>query len=125
MKLSFAYRLRQIMDSRSLTQADVVRICQPIASKRGVRISVQDISRYCSGKTFPYDDKLSVLADSLGVPEIWLMGYETTDALSKEELDLCSAWRKCTDKERETIAFILRDYGFVLERKITTSSGIA
>ena len=125
MKLSFAYRLRQLMDSRGLNQSDVVRICKPLAEKRGVRISAQDISRYCSGKTFPYDDKLSVLADSLGVPEIWLMGYETTDALSKEEIDLCSAWRKCTDKERETIAFILRDYGFVLEHKSTISSDIA
>ena len=125
MKLSFAFRLKQIMDSRNLTQADVVAACQPIAATRGVRISAQDISRYCSGTTFPYDDKLSVLADSLGVPEVWLMGYETTDALSEEEINLCSAWRKCTDKERDTIAFILKDYGFVLRRELTGSSDTA
>lgn len=125
MKLSFSYRLRQIMDSRGYSQADIVRACQPLANKRGVRIAVQDISRYVNGNTFPTDDKLSVLADSLGVPEVWLLGYETSEALSQEEVDLCSAWRKCTDKERETIAFILKDYGFVFERRTTASSDIA
>lgn len=125
MKLSLSYRLRTILADRNLSQSDLVRLCEPLASRRGVSISRQDISKYVNGNAFPTDDKLGLLADSLGVPEIWLLGYETADALSQEELDLCTAWRRCTDKERETIAFILRDYGFSYERENTTSSDTA
>ena len=125
MKLSLSYRLRTILADRNLSQSDLVRLCEPLGMKRGVAITRQDLSKYVNGNAFPTDDKLGLLADALGVPEIWLLGYETADALSQEELDLCTAWRRCTDKERETIAFILKDYGFVLERKSTASSGIA
>lgn len=125
MKLSLSYRLRTILADRDMSQSDLARLCEPLALKRGVQISRQDISKYVNGNAFPTDDKLGLLADSLCVPEIWLLGYETADALSQEELDLCTAWRRCTDKERETIAFILRDYGFSYEKKSTASSDIA
>lgn len=125
MKLSFAIRLQQIMVDRGITQADLVRMCQPLAKKRNTRISVQDVSRYVNASNFPTEDKLEVLADTLGVPAIWLMGFEPADGISKEEIALCSAWRACSNKERETIAFILKDYGFALEKKDTVLSGIA
>ena len=122
MKLSFSYRLNQIMHSRNMTQADIFRACKPLAEKRGITLRVQDISKYVRGEHFPTDEKLGLIADALNVPEVWLLGYETSDALSQEEIDLCAAWRRCTDKERETIAFILRDYGFVFEPRDTVSA---
>lgn len=125
MKLSLAYRLRTILADRNMSQSDLARLCEPLALQRGISISRQDISKYVNGNAFPTDDKIGLLADSLGVPEIWLLGYETADALSQEEIDLCTAWRRCTDKERETIAFILRDYGFTFQRKNTASADIA
>ena len=54
-----------------------------------------------------------------------IMKKRNGSALSQEEIDLCTAWRRCTDKERETIAFILRDYGFTFQRKSTASADIA
>ena len=117
MKLSLAYRLRSILADRNLSQADLVRLCEPIARKRGTTITRQDVSKYINGNAFPTDDKIGLMADALGVPEIWLLGYETPEAVSQEELNLISAWRLCTDKERKTISLILSDYGFVPDHK--------
>lgn len=125
MKISLSNRLSQIIAERGINQSELARMCQPAARKHGVTISAQSISKYVTGKNFPTDEVLAAIAETLRVPEIWLMGYEPSEGLSQEELNLCSAWRLCSDKERETIAFILRDYGFVLQPRNIPSSDIA
>ncbi|MBQ3372542.1 MAG: hypothetical protein IJG40_05325 [Oscillospiraceae bacterium] len=125
MKLSLSYRLRSILADKNLTQADLVKMCEMRANRHNVTITRQDIHKYINGISFPSDEKLNLLADALNVPEIWLLGYETAEAVSQEELNLLSAWRLCTDKERETIAFILKDYGFTLTKRDTLSEELA
>lgn len=125
MKLSLSYRLRTLMAERGLSQADIVRLCESRGRERGIVIRQQDVSKYVNGTALPTEDRVELLADSLSVPAIWLLGYETTDAFTEEEVSLCNAWRLCSDKEKETIAFILRDYGFIFEPRITTSSAFA
>ena len=125
MKVSLSYRLRCILSDKGITQGDIVKLCEKVEHRHNATVTRQDISKYVNGNAFPTDEKLCLLADALGVPEIWLLGYETADAVSSEELDLLSAWRLCTDKERETIAFILKDYGFTLNSRTTDSADIA
>lgn len=72
-----ADRLREIMDSRSLKQIDILELCAPICEREGIQLRKNDISQYVSGKVAPRRDKLSVLAEALGVSEVWLMGYGT------------------------------------------------
>lgn len=125
MKEPFTYRLAKIMKQRNITQADLSRLCQPYARRMGVKMSSQYISKYINGVSAPSPESLTVLAEALGVSELWLLGYETADALTTEELSLLEAWRRCTPKERKTIASILEDYGFKLEEKSTLSSEYA
>ena len=70
-----ADRLREIMFSRGIKQIDILEMCAPISAREGVPIRKNDISQYVSGKVAPRQDKLSVLAEALGVSEVWLMGY--------------------------------------------------
>lgn len=75
-KYNTSERLQQIMRSRNLKQIDILRLCEPIAKKLGIKIGRNDISQYVSGKVIPGQDKLTVLSMALGVSEVWLMGYD-------------------------------------------------
>ena len=44
------------------------------------------------------------------------------ELLSQDERALLQAWRECNDDERENVAFILRNYGVKLPKKIASSS---
>ena len=76
-KKTTAERLREIMGVRGLKQIDILELCAPICEREGIQLRKNDISQYVSGKVTPRQDKLSVLAEALGVSEVWLMGYGT------------------------------------------------
>ena len=76
-KKTTAERLREIMETRGLKQIDILELCAPICEREGIQLRKNDISQYVSGKVTPRQDKLSVLAEALGVSEVWLMGYGT------------------------------------------------
>jgi len=69
-------RLQQIMDSRQLRQADIVRAAQPFCQRYGVNLGKNTLSQYVSGKTEPGQEKLTILGLALNVSEAWLMGYD-------------------------------------------------
>lgn len=71
-----AHRLKEIMKERNLKQVDILNKAKPICKKYGVKLEKNDLSQYISGKVEPKQDKLSVLAEALGVNEAWLMGYD-------------------------------------------------
>ena len=60
-------RIKQMMQIRNITQADLARIT-------GIRAS--SISDYLSGKYQPKQDKIALIADALSVNPGWLMGYD-------------------------------------------------
>lgn len=74
-KKTTADRLREVMEMRGLKQIDILALCAPISEREGIALRKNDISQYVSGKVTPRRDKLSVLAEALGVSEVWLMGY--------------------------------------------------
>lgn len=69
-------RLKQIMDSRSLKQVDILRLAAPYCQKYNVKMNKSDLSQYLSGKAEPRQDKLFILGSALGVSEAWLMGFD-------------------------------------------------
>lgn len=86
------------------------------------------IQRYATGETKKIPmDRLELLASALDVSSAYLMGWDDRSqidpndpllelarvklSISKEEEELVRCWRQATDKEKQNIAFILRDYG--------------
>lgn len=66
--LTYAQRLKQIMDKQGMTQAQ-------LAEAAGVGRSA--ISQYLSGKYIPSAQRSKVLADALGVPVDYLLDLDT------------------------------------------------
>ena len=76
MKVTTSDRLKYLMETRSLRQADILERIQPYCQKYGVKIPRNALSQYVTGKVLPKQDKLTILGLALGVSEVWLMGYD-------------------------------------------------
>lgn len=75
-KQNFSVRLNEIMKSRKLRQVDILERTKPFQKQFGVTLSKTDLSQYVNGKVEPRQDKLYLIATSLGVDPAWLMGYD-------------------------------------------------
>lgn len=69
-------RLKQIMDERGLKQVDIIELSRPFFTDK-VKISKTDLSQYVNDKAEPRSDKLYILSKGLGVPEQWLLGFDS------------------------------------------------
>ncbi len=80
-------RLKEIINTRNLKQADILRLCEGKSKRLGVKMNSSDLSQYVSGKVIPGPDKLALLADALNVSETWLLGYDSdeVDLLESED----------------------------------------
>lgn len=93
-----AERLNTIMNERGLKQSDILEKCKPFCNKYGIKMARSDLSQYVLGKSIPRQDKLTALAQALGVDETWLMGYDMEErpvfaALDEDETDLINMYR--------------------------------
>ena len=122
-------RLRQIMRERDLSQVDILRLCEPICKKFGLKLTKSDLSQYVSGKVIPGQWKLSILGQALNVREGWLMGLDVpmerpetpaTDAagvdLDSETLDFIQMYQMLSPESRADVANHVRRL-FELEAK--------
>ena len=73
---TIAERLKEIMEIQNLRQVDLVRLAEPVGEADGLHISKSHISQYVSGRTQPRRDILKVLAEALGVSQLWLQGED-------------------------------------------------
>lgn len=83
MKNTTAARLQQVMNERNLKQVDVISISKVHQKELGVKLGKSALSQYINGKSTPDQEKLVLLARTLGVSEAWLMGYDVP--MTKEE----------------------------------------
>ena len=67
-QVTFAQRLKQLMELRGAKQADVIRMAQT----RGKHLGKSQVSQYVSGKTIPRRDVMDVLAAVLEADAAWL-----------------------------------------------------
>lgn len=94
-------RIKQMMQIRDKTQADLARIT-------GIRAS--SISDYLSGKYQPKQDKIALIADALSVNPGWLMGYDepkkpisSSIVEKKENRDLLAHYQKLSEHEQKIL----------------------
>lgn len=83
MKNTTAARLQQVMNERNLKQVDVISLSKVHQKELGVKLGKSALSQYINGKSTPDQEKLVLLARTLGVSEAWLMGYDVP--MRKEE----------------------------------------
>lgn len=81
-------RLKEYMSEYDLKPVDILEKAQPLCIMYDVEIIDKlDLSQYISGEKEPEPDKLYILAITLGVPEIWLMGYDYEEPKAKRAVD--------------------------------------
>lgn len=78
MKKTTAERLKQIMKEENLKQVDILERSKKFCEIHGTKLTKTDLSQYVSGKVEPGQDKLCILALSLNVNEVWLMGFDVS-----------------------------------------------
>lgn len=83
MKNTTAARLQQVMNERNLKQVDVISLSKVHQKELGVKLGKSALSQYINGKSTPDQEKLVLLARTLGVSEAWLMGYDVP--MTKEQ----------------------------------------
>lgn len=71
-----AERLRFILETENIKQADILERCLPYLEQFKIKMNRSDISQYIAGKATPKQNKLYILARALNVSEAWLMGYD-------------------------------------------------
>jgi transcriptional regulator with XRE-family HTH domain len=116
----FSNRLKIAMDRMNYKQIDLIKRCKPTCEKVGIKeFGSNTLSQYVTGKAKPSQKALSVLAEALGVNEVWLMGYEVDEMeISREDFKLIKTLNK---DGQEEMALALLDYIFSgIDRKFDT-----
>lgn len=101
-----AARLQEIMELRGLRQVDVLRLAEQVGAQTGVSVGKSAFSQYCSGRTEPRKEVLTLLANALGVNRLWLMGEDVpmegptnADAADEEREDGAPVFKKSAKLE--------------------------
>ena len=106
MKLSTSDRLKYLMETRNLRQADILEMIKPYCEKYNVNIPRNALSQYVTGKVLPKQDKLTILGLALNVSEVWLMGYDVPMERTEAAVTPIqkSVKESLTDPERQLLA---------------------
>lgn len=107
-----AERLKEILRERNLTQKELVEMCQPMCEKLKTKIGKSYISRWVSGLYEPNQIRLTILGVTLGVSEVWLMGYD----VEKERKELRTNTDKVIDKLLRLDMFDLGKLDHILDQ---------
>lgn len=76
MKTDTSNRLKQIMSERNLKQVDILNLSIPFQKKFGIKLSKSTLSQYVNSVQSPDQNRIYLLAKTLGVSEAWLMGFD-------------------------------------------------
>lgn len=76
MKTDTSNRLKQIMAERNLKQVDILNLSIPYQNKFGIKLSKSTLSQYVNAVQSPDQNRIYLLAKTLGVSEAWLMGFD-------------------------------------------------
>lgn len=74
--LSTSERLREIMTERKLNAQELYRLLIPYQGLNNITIDLCDLEAYVAGVREPSSRHLYLLADGLGLSELWLLGYD-------------------------------------------------
>ena len=85
MESNTSRRLKEYMAIYNITQADILRRCEPYCDKYGVNLSKASLSQYVAGVRLPKSDRIYVISKALNVSPAWLMGYDVPMELTEED----------------------------------------
>lgn len=111
----FSDKLRQAMEQRGLTQAELIRL----ADSRGLKLGKSQVSQYLSGKTLPRKGVLEGLAGVLGTHPAYFLGQVELDPpapavpLSREQKEEESSYSFSKSRKLEHVLYDIR--GSVLD----------
>lgn len=115
---TFANRLRKALNNANLTQSQ-------LAEKTKIDKSL--ISNYLSGNYNAKQDKLSLIANALGVTETWLMGYD----VPMDDIEMSEIWKEkksiMEDLQKREFSLSLYEllrYFQIDKEKLSTLTGI-
>lgn len=98
-------RLKEMMNTMSLKQADIV-------ARTGITKSA--LSNYLHGTREPRQDQISRIADPYGINPAWLMGYDVPmfstnplEQLTAEENEIIKIFRKLDDESKRQLVLML------------------
>ncbi len=110
MKATTSDRLKYLMETRNLRQADILEMIEPYCRQYNVRIPRNALSQYVTGKVLPKQDKLTILGLALNVSEIWLMGYdvpmertESAPAAAPERDNIATLFASLSDENQKKL----------------------
>ena len=83
-----SYQNRLFSVAERLKEALVLTGTKQIELARLTHIDRGTINNYLTGKYEPKQDKLSIIADALGVDPVWLMGYDVPMEREKKTPDI-------------------------------------
>lgn len=108
MKTTTSERLKQLMSERNYRQIDIINKCEPYCKKYNIKLGRSDLSQYISGKVEPRQDKLTILAEALGVTESWLMGFDTEkEPVKLNTSDIGATFMDFIEKDKDFIISFL------------------
>ena len=108
MKTTTSERLKQLMSERNYRQIDIINKCEPYCKKYNIKLGRSDLSQYISGKVEPRQDKLTILAEALGVTESWLMGFDTEkEPVKLNNSDIGATFMDFIEKDKDFIISFL------------------
>lgn len=106
----FSDKLRQAMEQRGLTQAELIRL----ADSRGLKLGKSQVSQYLSGKTLPRKGVLEGLAGVLGTHPAYFLGQVEMDPpapavpLSHEQKEEESSYSFSKSRKLEHVLYDIR-----------------
>ena len=83
-----AERLKEYMEENKMSQADIIRKCEPYCKKYDVKITSAHLSQWVKGKFAPKQDKLAIIGMALGLNEAWLMGYDVPKERQQKTIEI-------------------------------------
>lgn len=77
-------RIKKIMDEKNWRQTDLYNMSKPFWEKYNDKLSKSYISCVMRGRFKPNGSKLSILSETLGVTEEWILGYNAPKYISQK-----------------------------------------
>lgn len=126
----FSERFNKMMTLRGYKPVELVEYSKAYWKECGDTITKANVYQWSKGMWTPSTKKMLILAKTLGVDENWLSGglpsknEKIITEYTAEELVLVNCWRQASYDEKETIAFILRNYGMTLEKNTSSQDAV-
>lgn len=104
-KETMAKNIKYYMELNGVNSLDMCRI---------LGVPQSTFSYWLNARSYPRIDKIEKMANYFRISKADLVedrNEREPTGFTDEEISLIRCWRQATDKERQNIAFVLRDYG--------------